>query len=104
MTAFFVPGTASPRAEGAYARIRETARADTGYDPQPQRIFKLSYRHGGMDVEAEVGMPDPVVGHTVLAILDLGRHSPYLIHSSSRTGSVRTTLVTKPVYAVTEFS
>ncbi|MGH2762829.1 MAG: hypothetical protein ACRDL4_02055 [Thermoleophilaceae bacterium] len=105
MTAFFVPDSApGVEAEGAYARIREAAAADTGRPPRPVRIFRLSFRHEGADLDAEVGRPDPVGGRTVLAILDLGRESPYLIHCGSIGGSAQQVLVRKPVYSMTEFS
>ena len=104
MTAFFIPGgTSAGQAEKAYERIREEARAYAGHSPQPVRIFSLSFRHGGADIEAEVGKPDPVGGQMVLAILDLGRGSPYLIHSRSGTAPPAQLLVDKPVYSVTEF-
>ena len=41
---------------------------------------------------------------TVLAILDLGRESPYLIQCGSLGGAPQQVLVQKPVYSVTEFS
>jgi hypothetical protein len=105
VTAFFIPWAEAPGdAEDVYARIRETARADTDHEPRPQRIFSLSFRQHGADLEAEVGKPDPAGGGTVLAILDLGRGLPYVIHSSSRQGSEKQVLVNKPVYAVTEFA
>ena len=77
MTSFFIPGGAHAGmdVEQVCAGIRETAQAGTGHPPRPVRIFKLSFRHDGADLEAEVGKPDPVGGHTVIAILDLGRHS-----------------------------
>jgi hypothetical protein len=104
MTAFFIPGSAHAGSdpEEVYAGIRKTAHAGSGQCPRPVRIFKLSFRHDGADLEAEVGQPDPVGGHTVLAILDLGRHSPYLIHCVG--GSAMQVLVRKPVYSITEFS
>jgi hypothetical protein len=104
MTAFFIPGSADAGGdpEAVYAGMRKTAQAGSGHCPRPVRIFKLSFRHDGADLEAEVGQPDPVGGHTVLAILDLGRHSPYLIHCVG--GSAMQVLVRKPVYSVTEFS
>ena len=105
MTAFFIPDS-SPgmEAEGAYARILQAAEADTGHAPRPLRIFRLSFRHHGADLDAEVGMPDPVGGCKVLAILDLGREQPYLIHCSPAGGHAQQVLVRKPVYSVTEFS
>jgi hypothetical protein len=105
VTAFFVPESRPGiEAEGAYARILESVAADAGHLPRSVRIFKLSFRHGGEDLHAEVGRPDPVGGRTVLAILDLGRESPYLIHCGSVEGSAQRVLVRKPVYEVTEFS
>jgi hypothetical protein len=105
VTAFFVPDNApGTEAEGAYTRIRQAAEADTGQAPRAVRIFRLSFRHEGADLDAEVGRPDPVGGRTVLAILDLGRESPYLIHCSAGGGPGHQVLVRKPVYSITEFS
>jgi hypothetical protein len=106
MTAFFVPDSSAPGtdAEEVYSRIREAAEVGTGCPPRALRIFKLSFRHHGIDLEAEVGRPDPVGGRTVLAILDLGRESPYLIQCESVGESTGQVLVRKPVYSVTEFS
>ena len=59
----------------------------TGHAPQAERIFKLWYRRDGVDCEAEVGKPDPICGHQVLAILDLGRHDPYLVDCASTAGA-----------------
>ena len=102
VTAFFIPGSARAggEAEAMYAGIRKRVEAETGNPPYPVRIFKLSFRRDGADLEAEVGQPDPVGGHTVLAIFDLGRHSPYLIHCVGDSA----THVRKPVYFMTEFS
>ena len=105
MTAFFIPDSApGMEAEGAYERIRAAAAADTGQAPRAVRIFKLSFRHEGADLDAQVGLPDPIGGRTVLAILDLGRESPYLIQCGSIEGITQQLLVRKPVYSVTEFS
>jgi hypothetical protein len=106
MTAFFIPelGLEGASAEHAYAGIRRAAQAHTGYEPQARRIFKLWCRRDGVDCEAEVGKPDPVTGQMVLAILDLGRHGPYLIDFGSPTGARTQLMVPKPVYEVTEFT
>jgi hypothetical protein len=105
VTSFFVPDSTPGReAEGAYARIRLAAEADTGHAPRAVRIFRLSFRHHGADLDAEVGMPDPVGGETVMAILDLGRESPYLIQCGTGAAPGRRVMVRKPVYSVTEFS
>jgi hypothetical protein len=105
MTAFFIPDSPPGMdAEGAYARILKAAESDTGQLPRSVRIFRLSFRHHGVDLDAEVGLPDPVRGRTVLAILDLGREQPYLIHCSPMGDDAQQMLVRKPVYSVTEFS
>jgi hypothetical protein len=105
VTAFFVPDNMpGTEAEGAYTRIRNSAEADTGHAPRSVRIFRLSFRHEGADLDAEVGRPDPVDGRMVLAILDLGRESPYLIHCGTGGGVAHQVLVRKPVYSMTEFS
>jgi hypothetical protein len=105
VTAFFVPDSApGMEAERTYARIVDAAAPDRGQRPRPVRIFRLSFRHHGTDFDAEVGSPDPVGGRRVLAILDLGRESPYLIHCAPVGGSAQQVLVRKPVYSVTEFS
>lgn len=106
MTAFFIPelDPLEASAEDVYAGIRQAAHAKTGHRPREGRIFKLWCRRHGVDSEAEVGKPDPVCGQTVLAILDLGRHCPYLIHCGSRGGPTTQIIVSKPVYAVTEFT
>jgi hypothetical protein len=103
--AFFIPGcVAGIAAEEAYAQIVAGAEAGTGHPPRALRIFSLSFRHHGVDLEVEVGGPDPVQGGMVLAILDLGRQSPYLIHCRSTEGSAEQVLVRKPVYSVAEFA
>ena len=106
MTAFFIPKVdlVEASAEVVYARIRRATHAEMGHRPQELRIFKLSARHRGVDIEAEVGKPDPVCGETVLAILDLGRRWPYVIHCGTPGGQTTQTVVDKPVYAVTEFA
>jgi hypothetical protein len=105
VTSFFVPGAdaSGTDAESLYADFLQAAEDDTGCPPVAQRIFKLAYRHEGVDVEVEVGKPGPSDGQTVVAILDLGRRLPYLIRSDSPGGTVTEVLVEKPVYDVTEF-
>ena len=104
ITTFFIPELNGANEEEVYAAIRSAAALRTGHAPQAERIFKLWYRRDGVDCEAEVGKPDPVCGHTVLAILDLGRHGPYLVECRSSNGQPARHIVEKPVYAVTEFS
>ncbi len=106
MTPFFIPelDPDGPCEADVYAAIRERASAHTGHEPQTDRIFKLLSRRDGVDCEAEVGQPDPVCGETVFAILDLGRHEPYLIQCGSAGEAGRHVLVNKPVYSATEFA
>jgi hypothetical protein len=105
VTAFFVPelDSGGESAEDVYAGIRSITRSETGYEPQEQRIFRLDFRHEGKDVEAEVGRPDPILGQTVLAILDLGRSRPYVIHCAGNGAAATQILADRPVYSVTEF-
>jgi hypothetical protein len=106
MTAFFVPELDLPEGdpEEAYAAICQAILAETGHSPRDRRIFKLSFRRGGTDIEAEVGKPDPIDGETVLAILDLGRLSPYVISCGRPGGPATQIVVGRPVYDVTEFT
>jgi rhodanese-related sulfurtransferase len=103
---FFVPKLAEDQAseEAVYAGLRREAEAQSGHVPGTGRIFKLLCRRGGADCETEVGQPDPVCGQTVLAILDLGRGHPYLVCCGTPGGPITQLSVTRPVYAVTEFS
>ena len=105
VTAFFIPdvGSGGKGAADLYAGIRSRTRSETGFEPRDRRIFRLDFRHDGKDVEAEVGMPDPILGRTVLAILDLGAHRPYVIHCGRAGEDPVHILAPKPVYSVTEF-
>ncbi len=114
MTAFFVPHLLpcedlveqEDALEGAYAAICACAEADTGQVPvTTRRIFRLWSRRAGVDCWTEVGQPDPIHGETVLAILDLGRNQPYLVHCGrpgAEDASIRE-VVSNHVYDVTEF-
>lgn len=108
MSAFFVPRLAAGDldAEGAYAAIRAHAEQDTGHVPHPRRIFQLSSRRGGKDCVTEVGQPDPINHDVVLAILDLGRGLPYLVHCGTpgEESSAVCELLSSRTYSVTEFS
>jgi|SwirhisoilCB2_FD_contig_81_5117963_length_751_multi_4_in_0_out_0_1 hypothetical protein len=104
ITTFFIPELNGANEEEVYAAIRSAAALRTGHAPQAERIFKLWYRRDGVDCEAEVGKPDPICGHQVLAILDLGRHDPYLVDCASTAGARVQIIVDKPVYAATQFT
>ncbi len=105
---FFVPA-AGPNAadsETAYAAICRRAAADSGIEPRQRRIFRLWSRREGRDCVTEVGRPDPIHGLTVLAILDLGRREPFVIHCGDPDdvdAAVRDH-VGCHVYAVTDFA
>lgn len=106
--AFFVPQLVPEQAddETVYAAICARTIADTGQPPQAGRIFRIWSRRAGADCVTEVGLPDPVHGEIVLAILDLGRQRPYVVHCG-RPGEEDDALrehVGRHVYAVTEFS
>ena len=106
MTTFFIPELDARDAseEDVYTGIKEMSETRTGHVPEEDRIFKLWSRRDGVDCEAEVGKPDPVCGETVVAILNLGRRDPYLIHCGSPGGPITQVIVEKPVYTVTEFT
>ena len=101
---FFVPGHTKAAGQKTYEAIRAEARASTGHLAVGRRIAKLHCRRDGLDVEAEVGQPDPICGEMVTAILDLGRALPYLIHCGLPGHGPRQILVKKPAYSVTEFA
>jgi len=89
VTQFFLAGMESD-GEGAEAAYR------------PRRIFKLDCRLEGRDCEIEVGRPMPDGGDVVVAILDHGREEAFVVHTLD--GADPPTRVTRPVYAVTDFS
>lgn len=108
MTVFFVPRLVPEQAddEAAYAAICASVEEDTGHLPRPRRIFRLWSRRDGSDCVTEVGQPDPVHGGVVLAILDLGRNLPYVIHSGvpGQEATAVRDVVGNHVYDVTEFT
>ena len=104
MTRFFVPDHSGRAATDSYDEIRRAAEERTGYRPLDKRIAALTCRRDGRDLETVVGEADPVCGDTVMAILDLGRHLPYLIYCAGAGLTPRHLLVSKPVYSVTEFT
>jgi len=70
------------RAEEAYRQLREAAGQITGSPPAPQRILRLDCRLGGRNSRIEVGRPDPIQGHVVLAIFDVGGERPWVIYTT----------------------
>ena len=104
MTEFFFAGLESDGelAEAAYLHLRERSQVAIGSDAKPRRIFSLDCRFEGSDCEIEVGKPLPHGGDVVVAIIDHGREEPYAVFTSDELGPL--TRVTRPVYAVTDFS
>jgi hypothetical protein len=104
MTEFFFAGLESDGklAEAAYMHLRERSHVAIGSDAKPRRIFSLDCRFEGSDCEIEVGKPLPHGGDVVVAILDHGREEPFVVFTNDEQGPL--TRVTRPVYAVTEFS
>lgn len=81
MSAFFIPGLVDdiPAAEQIYAEMRSQIELDTGRRPSACRILRLWTRRGSDDCVIEVGKRDPLLGGTVMAIFDLGRHQPFVL-------------------------
>jgi len=104
MTKFFVAGveSGSERAETAYKNLRERSLVSVGSDAKPHRIFSLDCRLDGNDCQVEVGKPLPGGGDVVVAILDHGREEPYVVYTDHGLGPA--TRITRPVYAVDDFS
>ncbi len=104
MTRFFLAGVEgdSHRAEAAYTQLRERSQVAVGCTAKPRRIFKLDCRFEGCDCEIEVGKRLPHGGDVVVAILDHGRDEAFAVHT--RDAADPLTRVTRPVYAVTDFS
>ena len=82
--------------------LRERSRITVGCSASPRRIFKIDCRYEGSDCEIEVGRPMPDGGDVVVAILDHGREEAFVVHTLD--GADPQTRVTRPVYAVTDFS
>jgi hypothetical protein len=108
VTAFFVGGLADARgsrAEDAYGELRETSQELAGCPARARRIFQLRCRLDGADAEIEVGKAISSGSGVVSAIIDHGRHEPFVIHTTpSGDGEAEPLRVPHPVYAVTEFS
>jgi hypothetical protein len=107
MTAFFIPGLTDQgrAAEDAYAQMRTAVELDIGRRPSGRRILQLWSRRGGLDCRTEVGRPDPVHGDMVMAIFDLGRQQPFVVHRQATAGGadgIREVLDCR-AYAVLEF-
>ena len=104
MTPFFLGGIDSQAGgiEAAYSELRERSQIAVGCPARSRRIFKLSCRFEGCDCEIEVGRPLPNRRDVVAAILDHGREEAYVVHTLD--GDDASTLITRPVYSVTDFA
>ena len=104
MTRFFLAGNESDSegVEAAYSELRERSQIAVGCAPKPRRIFKLDCRFEGSDCEIEVGRPLPHGGKVVVAILDHGREEAFVVYAGGDTDAP--TLVSRPVYTITDFS
>ena len=107
MTAFFIPGLTDQGrvAEDAYVAMRAAVELDVGRRPSQRRILQLWSRRGGLDCLTEVGRPDPVHGDIVMAIFDLGRQQPFVVHRQGTVGEpegIREVLDCR-AYSVLEF-
>jgi hypothetical protein len=107
MTPFFIPGVSEQGriTEDAYIAMRTAVELDVGRRPSQRRIKQLWSRRGGTDCRTEVGMPDPVHGDIVLAIFDLGRQQPFVVHRQPADGvpeGIREVLDCR-AYSVLEF-
>jgi hypothetical protein len=104
VTQFFFAGieSDSERAEKVYVALRERSQIAVGCAARPRRVFKLDCRYEGCDCEIEVGRPLPDGDAVVVAILDHGREEAFAVYTLD--GEDPPTRVTRPVYAVTEFS
>jgi hypothetical protein len=104
VTRFFLAGSesGSEEAEAAYMELRARSQVAIGCAAKPRRIFKLDCRFEGCDCAIEVGRPLPHGGDIVVAILDHGRDESFAVHTLD--GVNPPTRVTRPVYAVTDFS
>jgi hypothetical protein len=104
VTHFFLAGIEGDgeEAEAAYSELRERSQIAVGCAARPRRIFKLDCRFEGCDCEIEVGRPLPHGGEVVVAILDHGRNEAFVVYTLD--GADPPARVTRPVYAVTDFS
>lgn len=85
---FFIP--AADNAEQTtrvYAAIRTFVAGNMG-PLSPRRVYRLSYKHNGKLLTAEVGKPDPLVGELIVAIFASDRHDLYYLCTENR-GVVR---------------
>jgi hypothetical protein len=81
VAAFFIPGVSGDLRviEDAYVAMRRQIELDMGRSPSSRRIMSVWARRGSVDCVTEVGCQDPLLGGTVMAIFDMGRHQPFIV-------------------------
>jgi hypothetical protein len=102
VTPFFLPGVAAGAQERELARLHASTLRRTGCAPVERRIQRLVCRVGGRDCEIEVGRRSPINDSEIVASLDLGRHKPFEVFTT--TAADEPSLLVEQVYSVTEFT
>ena len=81
MTPLFIPGVSEDGSlvEDAYRHMRNQVELDMGRRPNDRRILQIWARRGSVDCITEVGLRDPLLAGTVMAIFDLGSRQPFVV-------------------------
>lgn len=81
MTPLFIPGISDDGilVEDAYSQLRRQVELNMGRRPNDRRILRLWARRGSLDCITEVGLRDPLLAGTVMAIFDLGSRQPFVV-------------------------
>jgi hypothetical protein len=107
VTAFFIPGIPEHAASAhqTYSEMRKQIEQRMGRAPRDSRIRELWTRRGNLDCHTTVGQPDPICGHTVMAIFDMGPHQPFVVCHQHGTGTLDASyeVLDTNAYAVAEF-
>ena len=106
VTSFFIPGLVdNPSAQTSYEQMRGLAERQMGRAPRARRIVELWTRRGNLDCVTTVGEPDPICGHTVIAIFDMGPNQPFLVYHrrGDARSDVRCEVLAANAYDVLEF-
>jgi hypothetical protein len=81
---FFIPTVCSgEQATQIYGALR-TFVADNVGSLSPRRIYRISYKHNGKFLKAEVGRPDPLFGETIIAIFSSRLLDQYFLCTKNR--------------------
>jgi len=107
MSRFFIPPLidGDPAAERIYRELRDRAEACTGAVSRERRIEGVQCRRSGRDYQLRVGELDTGNGHTVAAIIQLGRDTYTVHHLGTGLSRPPDPLVLRQsnVYTVTDF-